>query len=363
MCLSKILRRIIRYPTADLYMLVACIIASACLIITVSYMNQKWKITSEILEYSYSSTYTASLENTSETTAIKNILTKCKSTVLLEDVPVLVSNAINSAEIEANIPLSNKEDVLLPITRGELRLGVDTESTCIIGAEIAHYYHCDINDELLINGISCTVTGILDSSGGTFNGEIYLFGIIADKVFYQALNSGKVTLCFATNSGDSYQVFLDIYSSIKAVDGNSLFYGVSETDSKIGNEYSSMTLVYELLYIFAMVHCVIASDTWVFIRRKEIILKRTLGYSLPLLFGDLLWQMLKNVSFSMLISYCLITILHWANFTNIQTSFSVKGFVFLICCVFLTAIINVVFCIHNLLRKSVIVNLSGAKRL
>lgn len=72
-------------------MLIACIIASACLIVMVSYMNQKWKITSEILEYSYSSTYTASLENTSETTAIKNILTKCKSTVLLEDVPVLLS--------------------------------------------------------------------------------------------------------------------------------------------------------------------------------------------------------------------------------------------------------------------------------
>ena len=291
------IRKLFRYPAVDGYLFFSFVIAFTALFVALSLFNSVWNYEDDCESLQYMSTYSCTLLK-SEELELDKLAQDWKCSLLATDISVELSFSGKTVSSVCELYFRTDE-MIYPLVSGSYPESLrDDQPVCVIGREIAKLSGADVGDTVVLDGENYKVTGILGTEGSDYlDGKLLLwYPAIAENTAEHLRLFDSMELLFASNTRDTYECYKSFYDSIKDSDGVISVTGTGAyTDSDFGKS-STEAYFYILLYSFSILHCVIASDLWIYKRKYELSVKKVLGYTNGLLILDIFLQILRLVT-------------------------------------------------------------------
>jgi hypothetical protein len=351
------IKKIFRYPFVDIYMLFAYCIAFVALFFAISVFDEIFNYKNDAQQYNYDSTYEAELSGISDFEKFLSLsFDDCN--VKLSQYNVALDTAELSISTLVDIYLQTNDEYLTPLISGQYPDGSIKEEVCIIGKNISEELNVALGEDMLINNEKYRVIGIAGTNDSdAFSGEIILwYNNITEELKKSIINTGCWSILFESNSKNTRDIYLETYDKLKSIDSDVSFMSISSsTSERFGTKYIHIIL-YLLIYIFALIHCIVASDIWEKKREYEVALKQMLGYSKGRIARDLFLQILKLV----IIAAVLCFIVQFAFNSFGKSIFGIRleisainlGIIFFF--IIITGVVSVLYPVLHLNKKSVV---------
>ena len=290
--MRNLLRKIFRYPAVDSYMFFSCVIAFVALFISLSIFNEIGDYEEDRDHMQFKSSYSAELTKT-EAFDLSNICADTNCNITLTGVQITLSDDKEEYNTEAHVVVKATE-YIFPLISGDYpEIDKEVEPVCVVGKSVADMFEKKTGDYLSIDGTEYKVSGIIGTNLSEYlDWHIILwYANLSDGTMHHLRLYDTLNLLFESNTNDTYACYKEMYSILVDREGFIHLTGTdSHTDDSIGRPRSE-AFFYILLYAFAVLHCVVASDIWIYERRYELSVKKTLGYSSSQLKTDLFIQL------------------------------------------------------------------------
>lgn len=297
--MKKVMRKIFRYPAVDGYMFFACIIAFVALFISLSVFNEAWDYEDDESHLKFMSSYQGELIKT-EKLDLSGLAEGVDCNASFSDVRVSLRTQEGDYNTEAQIYLKMK-DRIYPLIEGRYPEDVsDDGPVCVVGREIAEMTGSKTNDHIWIDGSEYKISGIIGTDHSDYlDWHILLwYDKLTEKTLEHLRFFDTVGLIFESNDTDTYICYRKVYDALQGTDGFISLKGTgSYTDTDFGKSRTEAWF-YFLLYGFALLHCVVASDIWIYERKYEISVKKAVGFSSGQLKKDLYVQLISITAFA-----------------------------------------------------------------
>ncbi len=346
-----------RYRGADLYMLLGYLMAFLALFLALSMFEDAWDYNSDRKKYSYASTYHAKVYQ--EDKNVEEWLPEIsEGNVTLAGVSFFVSTDKDSFSMPVDIVVQKKEKI--PYLEGLKGTG-----GIILGRAVADVFGVSVGDAVEILHEKVAVAAILGANKSEYcDGMAILMYEDCGSVLKNALRGiGAFTLRFESNKVDAHELFLEFADHAKVRDAGVETEGIyGEADSGYGMDMTALTF-YILIYAFAMLNCVIASDMWVYVRKDEVAIKQCQGYSLGRLCENLIAQSLRIGVFAVAVCFLVqkgLTLIG-SSLLGIELHISLRNVLILAVMTVFTAFFSIAFSLRTI-RKTVVEQLKSEDR-
>ncbi len=283
--MKRWIRKLFRYPAVDGYMMFCYLMAFTVLMISVSMFEADWRLQEDASKYAYVSTYYVSAESEDRIGAWK---TDVNASLKVDDFIVSMQTEKRSISVAAEVFLNETERpgyLTKPIGTGEVA----------IGAGIANMLGVSGGDTVNVNTEKYRVSEVLHSDKSDFLDAFVLFDYKTLGPDLKAVMENEPVWSFviSTNRDDAYHCFTQMVQSAKTTQPDITLRGEYGTKDKTALRNRDEAYRYALLYVFALLNCVVTADLWGHVRKKEITVKISQGYSVKQLFADLLLQSIR----------------------------------------------------------------------
>lgn len=338
----------------------SCAIAFFALFLSLSIFNEVWDYEADQNRLQYMSSYTATLTKT-EDLDLPLLVREAKGNVLLSDSPILLT--ISKGEISTMAQIFLKaEEYIYPLVEGAYpNLEEEMQPVCVVGREVAVLSDKGLGDFITIDGTAYKICGIM----GTEQSD-YLDGTIL--LWYQKLSETtlehvkmfqSVELMFESNKTDTYESYRKIYEPAQENENVLSLIGTgSYTDDHFGKN-NTEAYFYLLLYAFALLHCIVASEIWAYERRYELSIKKMIGFSVPRLLRDMFRQIFSLTALAAAACFLVQWSLVWAGeaLLGIRLRLSLKNLVLVIAFIVFTSVISLLRPIRMLDKEEAVVSM------
>lgn|GEM_PF-4839035 len=358
--MRNLLRKIFRYPAVDLYMFFSCIIAFVALFISLSIFNEIGEYEDDRDQMQFKSRYIAELTKT-EDFDLSNIRADINCNIALTGVHITLSEEKVEYNTEAHVVFRSTEYIYPLISGNYPEINKEAEPVCVIGKSVADMFKKSAGDYLSIDGSDYRVSGIIGSNRSEYLDWyiILWYTNLSDRTMDHLRLYDTVNLLLESNTNDTYTCYKEMYSILEDSKGFIHLTGIqSHTDDSIGRPRSE-AYFYILLYAFAVLHCVVASDIWIYERRYELSVKKTLGYSSTQLKIDLFIQLfLLALTASIFCAFIQgFFLLAGERMLGIKLSFTYKNVIIILIFTFITCLLSLWRHIRRLDQKEAIKSL------
>lgn len=288
------LRKFFRHPATDVYMMFAYFISLMAMLFVLSLLEEIHRAERDKETYQYDSTYTFLLEGADIERCVETIGEQ-RGNIYLQSVIGLDDKGIST---EVFVVLAETEEWLYPLlagrypTKEEIALG---KPVVVIGKGYADFLNAGVDDTIRIDGESYQVVGIIGSKTSEVLYAMFFLwfsgcsGITKEQLLQK--NDYEITIC--SNEEAAENSYLRLREELNKIMPQVKLTGQSGTASQgTGNRYLELWL-YLALYVMAVLHCIVAAELWVHVRRREIAICKAHGFSFSGIFFRLFQESVR----------------------------------------------------------------------
>lgn len=288
------LRRLFRHPATDVYMMFAYFISLMAMLFVLSLLEEINRAERDKENYQYDSTYTFLLEGANIEQCVK-IIEEQSGNIYLQSVIGLDDKGISS---EAFIVLAETEKWIYPLlagrypTKEEISSG---EPVAVIGKGYSDFLKAGVGDTVRIDGEAYQIVGVISSETSEVLHAMFFIwfsgcrGITKEQLLQK--NDYEITIC--SNESSAENSYLRLREELNGIMPQAKLTGQSGTVSQeTGNRYLELGL-YLALYVMAVLHCIVAAELWVHVRRREIAICKAHGFSFSGIFFRMFWESMR----------------------------------------------------------------------
>ena len=212
----KFLTKTLRYPSADLYMLLSCVIAFITLIISLNYLGEIWKYNDDKKDYEYKYAHNVEIRSENTMADVLGVLDSAECNVILRK-ELTISDGIKTINVNANIIWAENEEAPLK-ELNDFVSSKNGENICMVGKGICEYLKKGKGDYLIIDGKSYRIANVLECSSDYYDGDVFLVRSNIDESLEESIRqSNVVSLDFLSNKSDCTDEMSVIISDMKDV--------------------------------------------------------------------------------------------------------------------------------------------------
>ncbi len=292
------MKKLFRYPISDIYMVLGLLITFLSLFFTrtISDSFQAAADDGDKYQYEYSESINVTFDSVADLTELFDVTSGVYEigdvSVVLNDKETtqLCTVILGCAEetvyqiCEGSFPteeeLNGEENVVL--------LGRGLEDICY--ERDGYTYVMAQNDEYRVTGFIGT-----DNSDAQDYEVVFFLSACGDGVKQILEGYETVMVMMGSNSKNTAELYDLVAANIEERNLScSLLMGGDEEKTYSGESTKDNSL-YQMLYLFCMINCLVVSEFWISERKSDVSIRRILGYSGARIYGFLYAQLLKPV--------------------------------------------------------------------
>lgn len=288
------LHRFFRHPAADVYMMFAYFISLMAMLFVLSLLEEINRADQEKEIYQYDSTYTFLLEGAGIEQCVETIEEQSGNTYL-QSIIGLDDKGIST---EAYIVLAETEQWIYPLMSGRYPTKEEIASgdpIVVIGKGYADFLSVSVGEMIRIDGETYRIVGIIGSeTSEVLHAMFFLWfsgckGITKEQLLQK--NDYEITIC--SNEEMVENSYQRLRTQLNRTVPQAKLAGQSGTASQeTGSRYLELWL-YFALYVMAVLHCIVAAELWVHVRKREIAICKAHGFSFSGIFFRMFRESMK----------------------------------------------------------------------
>lgn len=342
------MKKILRYPLADLYMIFAYSIAFFVLFIALFLADEIFQLNKDSDRYAYDSTYTVEYHGDFE--ELLEVTKDLSCNVTIENYPVSIKLKGELQESAVDIILRENEALNLQFLSGKLG---KQRKTVNIGKLSAEYLGLKKGDKLEIGGEMYKISGIIGVKSSNYFDYVtcICYEAAGEKLEQSLEKSHDFSLRLESNSHDTSMDYAEI---LKMISDESSAQGITKSNTAIIGGEQMQSCFYFLAYVFALIHCVIASDIWISQRKKEIAVKKMLGFRFGEIFKNLYIQNLRLITVSAGLCFIIyfVASVFGKQILETEVRLNIRSMLVLVVFIFFTTFITIIRSIRVISKKT-----------
>lgn len=293
------MKKIFRYPISDIYMVLGLLITFLSLFFTrtISDSFQAAADDGEKYQYKYSESINVTFDSAADLTELFDVTS---GVFEISDVSVVLND--NNATQLCSVILGCAEETVYQICEGAfpteeelcgeeniVLLGRGLEDICY--ERDGYTYVMAQNDEYRVTGFIGT-----DNSDAQDYEVVFFLSACGDgvKQILEGYESIMVNMQSNYETTGALQTLVSANIEDKALSCKLLMGGDTEVTYS-GQTSEADNSLYQMLYLFCMINCLVVSEFWISERKNDVSIRRILGYSGARIYGFLYVQLLRPV--------------------------------------------------------------------
>lgn len=297
------LKRIIRYPLADGYMLFSYIIAYVALFFSLTLSSDIRDFDHDMDRYTYKSTYDFTMKAKSSEAGIESVLSNRSGLIQIEDFPVFLTMDEEKLNTYCSLLLKGDDFSPLPVLQGDINDFLKEKGSVAVGKLFTQSYHLKIGDTITIGTDPYRVVAVIGTENSDYlSDSLWIsYDMAYDGIISTLRNMDQYHIRYLNNDGSAYNEYLETYNTYNGSDWD--IVPIGGVKQKASDYVDMRGLIYFGIYAFSLLQCVIASELWVYVRKYEIAVRRALGFSQRQLIYVMFCQLLRVSLFAVFLCY------------------------------------------------------------
>ncbi len=293
------MKNIFRYPISDVYMVLGLLITFLSLFFTrtISDSFQAAETDGEKYQYAYSESINVTFDESSELTELFDV---SDGVFEIQDVSAVLND--DNATHLCTVILGCAEETEYQICKGTFPTDEDIsgeENIILLGKGLEDIcYERDGYTYVKAQNDEYRVTGFIGTGNSDAQDyEVVFFLSACGDGIKQILESYEsVAVLMESNHKTTGELYDLIAANQEDKDLScSIVMGGRAQVTYSGQSSESDKSLYQMLYIFCMINCLVVSEFWISERKNDVSVRRILGYSGIRIYGFLYAQLLKPV--------------------------------------------------------------------
>lgn len=275
------IRGVLRYKKADLFLLSSFIVTSLCLMLLVVICSENKRYERDLERYAYKHAIQIVFEQKGDMAVlpISDLLGEMEGVIMIRDWTAYSKTVRKSLCI--NVILSCTEELKIPFRGTDFEEFVKNPDAIVLGDVTKRYLGFGGNVlELGDNVFMCIGTsGSRYSTYGYDQSYIWFDG--TEKGFRESINQAKtITVLFRSDIINENTFTQEIAKRMETNDYGWTILGVSHYyEDNIDKDVEAQKITYVLLLSFSFLNCWIAIRYWLLVREKEIYVRMVNGFT------------------------------------------------------------------------------------
>lgn len=338
--------RVFRYPFADTFLLFGFFIAFLALYVALSIIQDVENYEKDASAFGYKRTGVMCVSGDQFGFEWKEKIEGCSA--VITDYMIVLESESKSILTSMDIVLSSEASPKI------YSLNVAMKGV-FIGRAVAEALSVHQGETVTINAVPYEVSQVIktENSGYLDNMVMIDYDSLQAESLAMLSEEKEWEVLIGTDHDVPQQIYDQLIAELKKDYPNCSFSFVEGQEDKDNIPPKTEGLFYFLIYAFALLNCMVAADLWMHVRKKEIAVKRGVGYSLFQLYRDFFWQSFRLCSLSALICYVIQKVfsLLGGSFLGIHLHFSAYNLMIIVVFCVGTSFLSIAFALRNTFRS------------
>ena len=233
----------------------------------------------DVDRYACKSTYDFELIRKTTNIDVEEVLLSQSCLTQIEDFPIFISLPNENMSTYSTLLMKGEDLSFLPILEGNIRELLSEPGSVAIGKWFSETYHLQIGNTVKVGNDLYKVVAVIGTSNSDYMSDALWFSYdeVLGGIRNTFRNMDRFHVRYSDNAGKAYNLYLETYNKFNGTNWD--ITPIGGVKQKASDYMDMRELIYFGIYAFALLQCVIASELWIYVRRYEMAVRRTLGFS------------------------------------------------------------------------------------